>query len=271
MATSRRPIQRIAPADAWGQLLQLVRRQLLPRRHTAMLVALVAVVSVRPLIGDVGFSPIAFSTALVLLMLVSLYTIQVDELVGERQSLMAQKKSRSQIAWLIAIPAVVERIAIAASPIPFVIVTGLIFWLAFFVYITWNELRSVLRQREVTGETISQSISIYLFLAMTWTILYGVIYYLQPHAFSFGSSPSSGPLSSAQIFPILAYFSLTTISTIGFGDITPLTLQARYAAIAEGITGQFYLAILVARLVGLYMSRPAEHETGGSKSMVERR
>ena len=58
----------------------------------------------------------------------------------------------------------------------------------------------------------------------------------------------------------MAYFSLTTISTIGFGDITPLTLQARYAAVAEGIAGQFYLAILVARLVGLYMSRPADYK-----------
>ena len=57
------------------------------------------------------------------------------------------------------------------------------------------------------------------------------------------------------MFPIFIYFSLTTLSTIGFGDITPVSLQARYAAVAEGITGQFYLAILVARLVGMQMSR----------------
>ena len=50
-------------------------------------------------------------------------------------------------------------------------------------------------------------------------------------------------------------FSLTTLSTIGFGDIIPLTLQARYVAVAEGITGQFYMAILVARLIGLQMSQ----------------
>jgi hypothetical protein len=55
------------------------------------------------------------------------------------------------------------------------------------------------------------------------------------------------------VFPILLYFSLTTLSTVGFGDITPLTLPARYAAVAEGITGQSYLAILVARLVGMQM------------------
>jgi hypothetical protein len=54
-----------------------------------------------------------------------------------------------------------------------------------------------------------------------------------------------------------------TVSTIGFGDITPLSLQARYAAVAEGVTGQFYLAILVARLVGLQMSR-FDTRRGGS-------
>ena len=82
------------------------------------------------------------------------------------------------------------------------------------------------------------------------------------NAFSFGPA---GPASEQQVFPVLIYFSLTTLSTIGFGDITPVTLQARYAAVAEGITGQFYLAILVARLVGMQMSQsasqPAEHKT----------
>jgi voltage-gated potassium channel len=62
-------------------------------------------------------------------------------------------------------------------------------------------------------------------------------------------------------FPILAYFSLTTLSTSGFGNITPMTLRARYTAVAEGITGQFYMAILVARLVGLHMSRSARRES----------
>jgi hypothetical protein len=76
--------------------------------------------------------------------------------------------------------------------------------------------------------------------------------------------------SDQQVIPVLIYFSLTTLSTIGFGDITPITLQARYSAVAEGIAGQFYLAILVARLVGMQMSQStgqiAEPETHDSDS-----
>jgi hypothetical protein len=83
----------------------------------------------------------------------------------------------------------------------------------------------------------------------------------QMHPESFGGVASGHPNEFIHIFPILGYFSLTTLSTIGFGDITPLTLQARYAAVAEGITGQFYMAILVARLVGLQMSGSAPRDS----------
>jgi len=87
-----------------------------------------------------------------------------------------------------------------------------------------------------------------------------VIFTRHPEAFQF-TTPTPGGVSEAYTFPLLLYFSLTTLSTIGFGDITPLTLPARYAAVAEGITGQFYLAILVARLVGMQMSRAATPST----------
>src|SRR5207244_12910226 len=96
----------------------------------------------------------------------------------------------------------------------------------------------------------------------SWALLYIVIFLRHPEAFNF-ATPGGG--SEASRFPILLYFSFTTLSTVGFGDITPLTLQARYAAVAEGITGQFYLAILVARLVGMrmrqYPVQTAELET----------
>jgi len=234
-------------------------RQLLPRRHTALLVAMVAMFATRPVIGDLRFGPIVFSIALIVLMMVSIYTIQVDELIGEREALVARKRRQSKIGWLLAIPAVADRLVVAFVPIPSVVRAGLFFWLIFFVYITWNELRGIVRQKEVTGETISMSVSVYLLMALTWAFLYHLLYSVQPQAFSFGSSPA--PNSLSQTFPVFLYFSLTTISTIGFGDITPLTLQARYAAVAEGITGQFYLAILVARLVALHMVKPSSRDT----------
>jgi Ion channel len=232
------------------------------RRQTSLLVAIVTAFAVRPLIGDAGAASLLFSLALLVLMLVALYAVQVDELVGERAALVAQKRRRNRVAWVLVLPALLERLGMTFAPTSRLLMLGSSCWLLFFAFVTWNQLRSVLRQREVTNETLSMAISVYLLLGFTWGILYIVIFQLQPEAFSFGASAQPLPLmeSRQHLFPIFIYFSLTTLATIGYGDITPLSLQARYAAVAEGIAGQLYLAILVARLVGMHMSRSANRD-----------
>ena len=111
-------------------------------------------------------------------------------------------------------------------------------WLLFFLFVTTSEFRSVLKQREVTGETICMAISVYLLLGLTWAVLYGVMFQLHPDSFGgLGVAAARHSVEILQLIPVLGYFSLTTLSTLGFGDITPLTLQARYAAVAEGIPG----------------------------------
>jgi amino acid transporter len=244
------------------ELREALRRHLAPRRHTALLAAIVALFIMRPLIGNRAIASAAFSIALLVTLLFALYAIQVDELVGERETLLAQRKRRSIIGWALAVPAIVERLAIIFAPSPAVYLAGTTLWLLLFIFVTWHLLRGVLRQREITSETISMSISVYLLLGFTWGLFYIVLHHVQPLAFSLGSSPApiSGPSSEQEAFPVLIYFSLTTLATIGYGDITPVTLQARYAAVAEGIMGQFYMAILVARLVGMQMSQVASRQ-----------
>jgi len=236
-----------------------IRLRFMPHRHTTLLVAIVALLALRPLLGDAREAgPALFSIAILVVMLVALYNINIDDLIGERGQLLAQGRRRRIIGWVLGAAATVERLAAIFAPSHSLYVAGSISWFLFFSFVTWSELRGVLKQREVTGEVISMSISVYLLLGLTWGLLYIVIFQLHPGAFSFGGTALVTPaqLSNPQpIFPILEYFSLTTLSTIGFGDITPVTLQARYAAVAEGITGQFYLAILVARLVGMQMSQ----------------
>jgi len=230
-------------------------RRILGRRHSALLVAIVITFAVRPLFGDGEAARIVFSVAVLLLLLVALYATQVDDLVGEREVLLGQRRRRQFIGWALAVPAIVERLYAILTTSPRSLLAGSICWLVFFAFITWSHLRTLLRHREVTSETIAMSVSIYLLLGLTWGMLYILIFQVHPEAFSFGGvSTAAVSPDQPNIFPVFIYFSLTTLSTIGFGDITPMTLQARYAAVAEGITGQFYLAILVARLVGMQMS-----------------
>lgn len=233
---------------------------LAPHRHSALLVALIVAFTVRPLIGDTGAGTAVFGIALVLLLLVALYNINVDELVGERDRLLTQSRQRRILGWALATAAAGQRIALVFFMQSRMLdLVGSVCWLLFVLFVTISELRSVLKQREVTGETICMAVSVYLLLGFTWALLYAVMFQLHPD--SFGGIPPGHPNEFLHIFPILGYFSLTTLSTIGFGDITPVTLQARYAAVAEGITGQFYLAILVARLVGMQMSQSARRST----------
>jgi hypothetical protein len=179
------------------------------RRHTALLIAIVVAFAIRPLIGDAGSGPIAFSLALLALMLVALYTIHVDELVGERDVLLARRRMQSIVAWVLATLAIAERLSLMIAPSPQLFIAGSFGWLLFFSFVTWSQLRSLLIQREVTRETISLSISVYLLLGMCWGLLYILIFLSRPQAFSLGGSPELGAVLAThheRAFLIFIYF-----------------------------------------------------------------
>jgi hypothetical protein len=94
--------------------------------------------AVRPLIGDAGGGPIVFSLALLALMLVALYTVRVDELVGERDALLAQRRRQSIIGWVLATLAIAERLSLMIAPSPQLFMAGSIGWLLFFSFVTWS-------------------------------------------------------------------------------------------------------------------------------------
>ncbi len=248
------------------QIRKAISERLFPHRHTALLVAIVALLGVRPLISGAGAGSAMYSVMAMLLLMVALYTIQVDELQGDREVLLKQRKNRGVVGWVLAIIAIILRLAELVSPNHQLATATSIVWLLFFIFVTLTELRAVLKQRTVTSETISMSISVYLLMGLTWGLLFIMLFDFQPNAFSFGSAPVP---TDQQVTPVLIYFSLTTLATVGYGDITPVTLQARYAAVAEGIAGQFYLAILVARLVGVQMSQSASQNAKNSSSDSE--
>jgi voltage-gated potassium channel len=245
-----------------NQMHTWIGARLIPYRHTALLVAIIALLGMRPLISGIGAGSALYSAMALLLLLLALYTIQVDELLDDRELLLKQRKKRGAVGWVLATVAIVLRLTEIASPSHLLALTSSISWLLFFGFVTLTELRGVLKQRRVTRETISMSVSVYLLLGLTWGLFFIVLFDFQPHAFSFGGAP---PPSEQQVNPVLIYFSLTTLATVGYGDITPVSLQARYAAVSEGIAGQFYLAILVARLVGMQMSQSASQNAEAQK------
>ncbi|HJU09846.1 MAG TPA: potassium channel family protein [Candidatus Binataceae bacterium] len=247
----------LAQSNLFADVAQSFRQHVAPHRHSVLLVAIIVAFAVRPLIGEAGAGSAMFGIAMVVLLLVALYNINVDEMVGEKGRLLAASKRRLRLGWVLAAAALLSRLLIMSHVHrPALNLAGSICWLLFLLFVTLCELRSVLKQRTVTRETICMAVSVYLLLGFTWALLYAVMFQLHPDSFGGLTATKTGhPVEVVHLFSVLGYFSLTTLSTLGLGDITPLTLQARYAVVAEGITGQFYLAILVARLVGLQMSQ----------------
>lgn len=111
-------------------------------------------------------------------------------------------------------------------------------------------LHYIFLARSVTRDVIYAAVSIYLLLGAIFVPMYGILESVWPGSFVDGAAPD-GPISWQQ----LIYYSYTTLTTMGYGDILPVSWWARSFASAEAVLGVLYLAILMARLVGLYTQK----------------
>ena len=122
----------------------------------------------------------------------------------------------------------------------------------FLGFVILNLLRFVLRTPRVDAEVLCASISAYLLLGLLWTLGYLIEAGINPGAFILNTSgPTGGQMDSFNAF----YFSFVTLSTVGYGDITPVSRVARMLAITESMTGLLYVAVLIARLVSVYSAQ----------------
>ena len=127
----------------------------------------------------------------------------------------------------------------------------------FFGYITVTILFGIFKKRTITSDLIYGSICVYLLIGLAWAYVYSALENIFPGSFNFASNHlQANPSLNGDQIPVslFIYYSYVTLTTLGYGDITPMTPPAQSIAILEAITGQFYLAILVARLVGIYLS-----------------
>ena len=111
-----------------------------------------------------------------------------------------------------------------------------------------------MRARDVELDTVVGGVCVYLLIGLCFAMIYRLLFDLAPGAFVTGSEAlegSPGDESSPSIR--LLYFSLITLTTVGYGDITPHGDLAQMASSSEALLGQLYLAIFIARMMGLYM------------------
>ena len=119
----------------------------------------------------------------------------------------------------------------------------------FLLLATFEALRQVAIGNDISLNRIVGAICIYLLLGAMWSIAYSVLEFLVP-----GSFKGLTEFAYLESNPDWIYYSFVTITTLGYGDITPVTQTARSLSFAEAIVGQFYIAVLVAGLVSAYIS-----------------
>src|SRR5262249_7804438 len=124
--------------------------------------------------------------------------------------------------------------------------------LAFFVFTIAVLLRRIVESTNVTTDTLAGAVSVYLLMAVVWAIAFSLIETLHPGSFQIGGLPvgeegaGRRPLTSRFL-----YLSLVTLTTVGYGDMLPMTAVARRFAVLEAVIGQLYLAVLISRLVAM--------------------
>ena len=126
----------------------------------------------------------------------------------------------------------------------------------FFLYTALLIFRHVLSFGPVYADRVHAALSVYILLALSWACIYAFIEIISPGAFSFAATTTgtTAPPQGPYLLGDMLYFSVATLTSTGYGDITPVAPFARSMSQLEQLVGVFYIAVLISRLVGLYPS-----------------
>jgi hypothetical protein len=165
---------------------------------------------------------------------------------------LSQKIRNLAIAALLAIPMLISIWAqyLVRSDVMFLI--GRICGVLFIAFTIFHILRSIFREQDVSKDTIAGAAAVYMLFALMWSFLYGVLDLVEPGSFAISAAQTLGERN------IFLYYSFVTITTLGYGDITPVTYIATSLAVLEAVVGQLFLVVLVAWLVGMYVSKKSK-------------
>ncbi len=155
------------------------------------------------------------------------------------------------VAFALFVVSFVARVLSRSAPSPTLERVSLGTALAFLVLVTLLLLRQVMRDGEITDHRIRGAIAVFLLLGLCWGLTYTLVDGWVEGAFGGIESDVVGE----RRIGVMTYFSFVCLTTLGFGDIVPTHPISRNLATLEALTGQLYLALIVARLVSLAITK----------------
>lgn len=221
-------------------------------RFFFLLAAIVCLLCLDPFLRDFApwatpfVSRVLMTAVFVLMLLLAVLAVQ-------------QKAWSNKLAISLAVPLVVLEVVQVVYDWKMATVAAHLLGGIFLVYVVVAITGYLLVVRQVTANLICASMCVYLLLGLTFALVYSTLESCNPNAFHVaehlrGVSMEFGAEGSSDVL----YFSFVTLTTLGFGDLTPRTPSAKMLVSMEAVTGQLFLAVLVARLVGLHIAGARE-------------
>jgi hypothetical protein len=189
-------------------------------------------------------------------MLVAILVVALTETVRSRNNAI--------LALVFGVPAIAARLFGAFRPDTAAQNTAtLTFSALFFLFLIWNLLHDLAKEERPTGERIFGALCAYLFIGICFALVYAHMEYRQPGTFSISNQGIGAAASEeSSLVPVFTYYSFVTLTTLGYGDITPVTEHARTLAWLEALLGQIYLAVMVAGFVAVHISESMSKNRG---------
>jgi hypothetical protein len=209
---------------------------LFKRRFFFLLIMLLAMLVIVPFLGDYSRFQFVVDIVVTGIFIAAMYAI-------------SDKKYNLFLALFLVIPMFADIWVDYFSSAEKTLVVSQICGILFIGFAIFNIIHFMLKQKEVTREMIYAAVVVYLLMALLWSNVYQLLETFAPGSFGM----PDGQMQNDRL--LFLYFSLVTITTLGYGDMTPLTDRAAGLASVEALTGQIYLVVLVAWLVGMHVSK----------------
>jgi voltage-gated potassium channel len=204
-------------------------------RFLALLVSLLLFIGLAPFLKNLVRLRLLLDILFFVVFLTAIYTV-------------SQNRRQAILVSLLALPVFIATWLSYGKASQGLLVTSHIFSIIFLAVAIVLILQFVIRAQSVTPNIIYAAIVVYLLIGITWSVMYSFLEFIVPGSFNNISATLSDGIYD------FTYYSFVTLTTLGYGDIYPLNDQARALVILEAIIGQFYIAVLIARLVGTYIS-----------------
>jgi hypothetical protein len=172
--------------------------------------------------------------------------------------LVAGVRSLMGVRWIfrigvtLAVSLITLEVAYLFSQVEALVVIVLLVLLVFVALVGFIAMRDVMYGGEVDQNRLMGAMCVYLLIGLAWAYVFTLIHVVSPTSFEGIVGPTTDAHAKAMQF---VYYSFVTLTTLGYGEITPISPVAQTLAYMEAVSGQFYLTILVAALVGMILSR----------------